>query len=152
MINKYTIGIVVLIIICFIIWYFYNKDKFQVIISDYKGGCKDTIISVSKSVTSKDENILSTGIAQKIKINDKYHYIYEFNLPLSTNSFVFSNPEATYDVALNIKSDINNIEKVGSLKRDGDGFYRFEYVSDIDYHSTSIIKSDTGKVWFTKDF
>jgi len=142
-----TIGIVLVTIVVLLIMYFkFMKEPF----ADYITKC-ETIPVNNYITTSKD--LISSGIVNKYLLEGKYHYNYEFNLPLVTGNY-YNKTTGKYIVILGNTKDYSSI--VGELTRSGDGIYRFKLVSDINYKFTSVGYNldSTNKIdiFFTKDF
>lgn len=143
------IAIVLVIIALLLITYFkFKKESF----ADYTMKC-ETIPVNNYITTSKSKDLISSGIVNKYLFEGKYHYHYEFNLPLVTGNY-YNKTTGKYVVMLGNTKDDNLI--IGELTRSGDGIYKFKLVSDINYKFTKVAyKLDSTNeidILFTKEF
>ena len=72
------------------------------------------------------DTLITSGVVNKYIIDNKFHYVYQLNLPLDTGNY-YNKTVGDYNVLLGNTSE--DMQKVGKLIRSGDGFYVFEYVS-----------------------
>jgi len=136
--NKFHIAGVFIgtaIIVGVVIYFlaFYKRDSF----GNFDNTICDKVPVEKDYITSESDQVISSGVVNKYLIDNVYHYIYQFNLPLSTGND-YNQTLGDYNVYL-------GNEKVGNLKRHGDGFYIFDYQSPIDYKSTQITYTSQSK-------
>jgi hypothetical protein len=86
-----------------------------------------------------------SGDVQKYKRKGAYTYIYNYNLPITNPPFQvvntsvsFNEPAKQQEYKVYIGHTKDKLAYIGNLSRFQDGFHKFTYRSDVNYHYTCV--------------
>ena len=134
--NKSLLIVIVLIVISIIGYFIYKmyiKENFGL----YDEVKSNTIVKQYYLVSSNPDMIVA-GDIYKVKNNksNSNSYTFEYNLPNPTGGDLESSKNE-YQVLVGDSKE--SLKYIGSLKRSGDGFYRFKMDTPVDYAFIQIV-------------
>lgn len=133
--NYYVLSFIVIFLVSVVLYLIYYKNEtFANFISD-NGEEHKPMIS-HKYLTSPSDKYITSGGVYKQYLDGKYHYLYEFNLPIPHGGD-YNKTSGKFIALAGTSKD--TLSPVGEFVRTSDGWSRITIDSDEEFKYTQII-------------
>lgn len=141
--NYYIISIIVILVFLVLYLKYYKNEAFSNFISD--NGIEQTPMIKHKYLTSSGNYITSGGVYKQF-LDGKYHYLYEFNLPIPQGGD-YNKTSGKFIALAGISKE--TLSPIGEFVRTSDGWSRITIETDEELKYTQIvyiIDSSSGEI------